>query len=71
MHIHCNITSHVLSVQDITPLVIVGCKQMKILEKILDLEFLTKRQHKIEKQPLKNPIAKKPLLKSRSSENVV
>ena len=49
---HCNIINITGLLQGITTFVIAGCMQVKILEKTADLEFLTHKQYKIQKQPL-------------------
>lgn len=54
----------------------VKCKQIKIVEKTVRLEFATHKQYKIQKQTLrvvlqKKPFDKKSLLNCSSSGNVV
>ena len=68
MHVHCNITSIIGPLQDITTFVMKGCLQTKILEKLLDLNFLTHKQYKIQKQSLVGVLQKQPFDKKSSSE---
>ena len=63
--------------QNITKLGNVRCRKLKIMKKILlDLEFLTHKEHKIQKPPLRRVLQKlqfdkKPFLKCRSSGKVL
>ena len=62
--------------QDIITFIIIKCRQMKILKKKLsDLEFLTHKEQKTQKQPLSVlqiwPFDKKCLLKCSSSGNLI
>ena len=69
MSIQCNVISLLGRLQDMITFAIVRGKQMKVLKKnLLNLEFLTQKEHKIQKQPLrgilqKKPLEQKPLLK--------
>ena len=74
-HVQCNIIDAVGRLQDIITFVIVRCRQMKIFKKLIDLEILTHKENKIQRQPLrrvlqKYPFYKKPLLKCNSTENM-
>ena len=64
-----NIICSASFLQGIIIFIIVGCRQMKILEKMLDLEFLTNKEHKVEL--LRGVFLTKPLLKCSSSVNLV
>ena len=51
--VQCNVINFIGRPQDIITILIVGCRQMKTLKKLLHLEFLIHKEHKIQKQQLK------------------
>ena len=71
----CNRKTLIGHLHDIITFIIIKCRQMKILKKLSDLEFLTHKEQKIQKQPLSVsqiwPFDKKCLLKCSSSGNLI
>ena len=58
MPVLCKVVNLIVLFQNITRFVIPECKKLKILEKLIDLEYLTHQEQKTQKEPLR-PVLRK------------
>ena len=58
MSVQCNIIGVIGRLRDIITFVIVTCRQMKIFKKLLNLEILTQKEHKTQRQSLRHILQK-------------
>ena len=58
MSVQCNIIGAIGRLQDIITFVIVTCRQLQIIKKLLNLEILIHKEHNTQKQSLRHILQK-------------